>query len=136
MQNLQGPKTVFGLDLNVASGLAYLPFCLCHFIVSIGILATDKMNKLPRFHAVQSLLITGAMILGYVITIVLVMFFVLIGAALNVPAIAFIGFLFYFALIAYILALFVGLIIAMINGFQGKIFKLPVIGNMADKWSN
>jgi len=45
MQNLQGPKTVFGLDLNVASGLAYLPFCLCHFIVSIGILATDKMNK-------------------------------------------------------------------------------------------
>jgi uncharacterized membrane protein len=32
--------------------------------------------------------------------------------------------------------LFVGLIICMINGFQGKIFKLPLLGNMADKWSN
>ncbi len=136
MQNLQGPKTVFGLDLNVASGLAYLPFCFCHLIVSIGILASDRANKLPRFHAIQSLLISGAMVAGYIVTAVLVMIFVLIGAALNVPAIAFIGFLFYFALIAYILALFVGLIIAMINGFQGKIFKLPVIGNMADKWSN
>ena len=136
MQNLQAPKTVFGLDLNVASGLAYLPFCLCHFIVSIGILASDKTNKLPRFHAVQSLLITGSMIVGYIVTFVLVMLFMLIGAALDVPAIVFVGFLFYFVLIAWILALFVGLIIAMINGFQGKIFKLPVLGNMADKWSN
>ena len=136
MQNLQGPKTVFGLDLNVAAGLAYLPVCLVHFIVSIGILATDKTNKLPRFHAFQSLLITAAVIAGYLVCIVLIMLFVFLGAIANMPAIAFIGFLFYFVMIAFALACFVGLIIAMINGFQGKIFKLPIIGNMADKWSN
>jgi len=136
MQNLQGPKTVFGLDLNVAAGLAYIPVCLCHFIVSIGILATDKTNKLPRFHAIQSLLISAAMVVGYIITFVIVMLFVVIAGVLNVPGLAFIGFIFYFVLLVYILALLVGLIISCINAFQGKIFKLPVIGNMADKWSN
>jgi uncharacterized membrane protein len=136
MQNLQGPKTVFGLDLNVASGLAYLPVCVIHLIVSIGILATDKTNKLPRFHAVQSLLISGAMIVGYVVMFVLVMFFVLIAAATNIPGIAVLSFLIYIVFFLYILGLFVGLVIAMINGFQGKMFKLPIIGNMADRWSN
>ncbi|HEV7701205.1 MAG TPA: hypothetical protein VGO43_13320 [Pyrinomonadaceae bacterium] len=130
------PKSAFGLDQNVAAGLAYIPVCLCHLIVSIGILATDKGNKLPRFHAIQSLLISAAMIVGYVVTFVIVMIFVVIAGVLNVPGIAFIGFIFYFVLLAYILALLVGLIISCINGFQGKVFKLPVIGNLADKWSN
>jgi uncharacterized membrane protein len=130
------PKSVFGLDQNVAAGLAYIPVCLCHFIVSIGILATDKTNKLTRFHAIQSLLISAAMIVGYIVTFVIVMVFVVIAGVLNVPGIAFIGFIFYFVLLAYILALLVGLIISCINGFQGKIFKLPIIGNMADKWSS
>ena len=136
MQNLQGPKTVFGLDLNVAAGLAYLPVCFVHIIVSIGIISTDKTNKLPRFHAFQSLLTSAVMIGGSVICLVLMMLFVFIGAALNAPAIAVLGFLFYFVIIALALAHFVALIIGMIHGFQGKIFKLPVIGNMADKWSN
>jgi uncharacterized membrane protein len=136
MQNLQTDKSVFGLDQNVAAGLAYLPICLCHLIVSIGILATDKTNKLPRFHAVQSLLISAAMIVGYIVMFVLVMVFVALAAMLNAPGLMFVSFIFYIALFIYIAALFVGLIISMINGFQGKIFKLPVIGNMADKWSS
>ena len=31
---------------------------------------------------------------------------------------------------------FVGWIILMINGFQGKYFKLPVIGDYAEKYAN
>lgn len=34
------------------------------------------------------------------------------------------------------LAVFVGMVIAAIKAFQGEIFKLPVIGDLADKWSN
>ena len=136
MQNLPTNKSVFDLDQNVASGLAYLPVCLCHFIVSIGILVSDKTNKLPRFHAVQSLLITGAMIVGYIVMFVMIMLCVAVGAMLDAPALIFLSFIFYIAFFAYALALFIGLIICMINGFQGKIFKLPLLGNMADKWSN
>jgi uncharacterized membrane protein len=136
MQNLPTNKSVFGLDPNVAAGLAYLPFCLCHLIVSIGILAADKTNKLARFHAVQSLLLSAAMVASYIVTFVLVMIFVLIAAAANVPGVAILSFLIYIVFFLVIIALFIGLIISMINGFQGKIFKLPIIGNMADNWSN
>ena len=124
------------MDVNVAAGLAYLPVCLCHLIFSIAILATDKVNKLARFHAIQSLLISAAMLAGYVVSIILIAIIVMIGAVLRVPAFAFLSFIVYIALILYIIAVFVGLVIAMINAFQGKIFKLPIIGNMADKWSN
>jgi len=129
-------KSAFGLDPNVAAGLAYIPVCLCHLVFSIAILATDKTNKLARFHAVQSLLISAAMIAGYIVMFVLVMVFVAIAAATQVPAIMFVSFLVYICFFVWVLALFVGLIISMINAFQGKIFKLPLIGNMADNWSN
>ena len=129
-------KSAFGLDSNVAAGLAYVPICLCHLIFSIVILATDKTNKLARFHAVQSLLISACMIGGYIVMFVLVLIFVAIAAATQVPAIMFVSFLVYIGFFLWVAALFVGLIIGMINAFQGKIFKLPLIGNMADNWSN
>lgn len=129
------PKSAFGLDQNVAAGLAYLPVCLVHFIVSIAILATDKTNKLTRFHAIQSLMISASIIVGYVVMFVLVFIFVGIAAALDAPAIMFMSVLVYIGFFAYVLALFVMLIISMINAFQGKIWQVPLIGRFADKWS-
>jgi uncharacterized membrane protein len=129
------PKSAFGLDQNVAAGLAYLPVCLVHFVVSIAILATDKTNKLTRFHAVQSLMISASIIIGYVVMFVLVFIFVGIAAALDAPAIMFMSFIVYIGFFVYVLALFVMLIIAMINGFQGKIWRVPILGGFADKWS-
>ena len=129
-------KSAFGLDPNVAAGLAYIPVCLCHLVFSIAILATDKTNKLARFHAVQSLLISASILAGYIVMFVLVMVFVAIAAATNTPAIMFISFLVYIGFFIWLAANFIGLIISMINAFQGKIFRLPLIGNMAEKWSN
>jgi uncharacterized membrane protein len=34
------------------------------------------------------------------------------------------------------LGIFVAVIFSAIKAYQGQIFKLPVIGDMADKWSN
>lgn len=129
-------KSVFGLDQNVAAGLAYLPVCLVHFVVSIGILATDRNNKLPRFHAVQSLLITASIIIGYVVMFIAMAIIMVLAAGLDIPAFAVLGIFVYVIFFVYVIALFIGLVISMIKGFQGQIFKLPVIGNMADKWSN
>ena len=129
-------KSAFGLDPNVAAGLAYIPVCLCHLIVSIGIIATDKTNKLPRFHAFQSLLLSALIIVAFIITFVLVMIIVLLSAAANVPALGMLSFLVYIVFLLFALAAFAGLVISCINAFQGKIFKLPIIGNMADNWSN
>lgn len=123
------------MDVNVAAGLAYLPVCLVHLIFSIAILATDKTNKLARFHAVQSLLITASIIVGYILFFVC-MFVVMILAAATHPMVGMLIIILYIVFIVFVIAAFVALIISMINAFQGKIFKLPIIGNMADNWSN
>lgn len=123
------------MDVNVAAGLAYLPFCLVNVVFSIAILATDRTNKLARFHAVQSLLILASIVVAYILFFVC-FFIVMLLAAATHPMVAMLIFVLYIALIAFAIAVFVGLIISMINAFQGKIFKLPIIGNFADNWSN
>ena len=127
---------MFGLEPNVAAGLAYIPVCLCHLIVSIGIIATDKTNKLPRFHAVQSLLLTAVMLAAYIVCIVLVFLIMIVAGAVNSGGLMILAFLPYVIMLLIMLATIIGLMISCIKAFQGQIFKLPIIGSLADKWSN
>jgi uncharacterized membrane protein len=129
-------KSVFGLDQNVAAGLAYIPVCLCHLIVSIGIIATDKTNKLPRFHAFQSLMLSVSVIVAYILFFIVGFAIMLIAGAADVPALGMLAIVVYFAFLLFVLLVFVGLVISCIKAFQGQIFKLPIIGGLADKWSN
>ena len=122
-------KSALGLDTNVAAGLAYLPICAVNLIMSIIIIVTDKTNKLARFSAFQSLLLVGILIIGYVIGIVIVG----AGVAANSGILSILGSLVY---IGTFLIFIVCTIIGCIQGFKGKMFKLPIIGNMADNWSN
>ncbi len=132
---MEQPKSAFGLDANVAAGLAYIPVCLCHFIVSIAILATDKTNKLARFHAIQSLLLSATMLAAYIVCAVVVFVIAIVAGAANSGALMVLAFLPYIVLLLFVVAALVGLIISCIKAFQGQIFKLPIIGNMADNWS-
>jgi uncharacterized membrane protein len=122
-------KSALGLDANVAAGLAYIPVCAIGLIMSIIILVTDKTNKLARFHAFQSLLLLGVSIVLYIIVGLIVG----VAAAADSGIMALLGSLLYFAVLIGILA---ALIFSCIKAFMGQIFKLPVIGNMADNWSN
>lgn len=122
-------KSALGLDPNVAAGLAYLPICGVNLIMSIIILVTDKTNKFARFAAFQSLLLIGAMIVGYVLTMVVAV----AGAAAESAVISILSLLLW--LVAIIGPLILS-IVCCIMGFMGKQFKVPVIGNMADNWSN
>jgi uncharacterized membrane protein len=124
-----GGKSALGLDVNVAAGLANIPFiCLIGVIFSIIILVTDKTNKLARFHAFQSILLHALAVVLYVIGICIA----LAGMAANSGLIAMLGILIYLG----IFVVFVVLVVCMIMAFQGKMFKIPVIGGMADNWSN
>jgi uncharacterized membrane protein len=53
-----------------------------------------------------------------------------------VPIFSIISMLLYFLLLVFGLAAFVGMIIAAIKAYNGEIFKLPIIGGLADKYSN
>src|SRR4029078_2157649 len=60
MQNMSGGKTALGLDNNIGALICYVGNLVCALglIYSIIVLVTDKSNKLPRFHAMQSILLT------------------------------------------------------------------------------
>jgi uncharacterized membrane protein len=46
------------------------------------------------------------------------------------------GLLIWLLVMVVALGIFVAVIFSAIKAYQGQIFKLPVIGDMADKWSN
>ena len=131
MQNMSGGKTALGLDNNVGSLICYLNICVpAGFIYSIIVLVTDKVNKLPRFHAMQSLLWSG---LTVVVVVGLQIVLMILAVATQSAGIATVlGLLVWVA----ILGLLAFAIFAGYKGYQGEAFRLPIVGDMADKWSN
>jgi uncharacterized membrane protein len=121
-------KSALGLDTNVAAGLAYLPICLVGLVMSIIIIVTDKTNKTARLAAFQSLLLHGLGIVLYVVGMIVAF----AGMAANSGIIAIFGVLIYLLIFAVILVA----LVACVMAFMGKQFKLPIIGGMADSWSN
>lgn len=134
MQNMSGGKTALGLDANIGAMLCYLanliPCCLpLGLVYSVIVILQDKSNKLTRFHAFQSLLLSAvAVVIGTV-------FSMIFGTAMLTDSKAIFGLGGLLYTIAG-LAMLAAVIFASIKAFQGEIFKLPVIGDLADKWSN
>ena len=128
MQNMSGGKTALGLDNNVGAMVCYLNICLpIGLIYSIIVLLTDKTNKLPRFHAFQSLLLTGALlVVGFLLGIVMGVFTVVTKS----PVLGF-GFNGLFGILITVLWIFLA-----VKAYQNDMLKLPVIGDLADKWSS
>ena len=134
MENATGGKTALGLENNVGASICYLNICLPFgLIYSIIVLVTDKTNKLPRFHAVQSIILS----LTGIPLAALYLVGTGIGAAMHtvidipVPLLPLIWLL--ITLLA--LVVFASGIFAAVKAFQGQIFKLPLIGGFADKFS-
>jgi uncharacterized membrane protein len=132
MQNMSGGKTALGLDNNVGALVCYVGNLICALglIYSIIVLVTDKTNKLPRFHAMQSILLSAA---AFVIIVVLEIF----GTVVTVVTrSSILGLLVWLLVMVVCLGVFIAVVFAAIKAYQGQLFKLPVIGDMADKWSN
>ena len=129
MENPAG-KTALGLDLNVGSLLCYLPICGVSLIYSIIVIVSDKENKLVRFNAFQSLLLTGLYI---VLIIALYILIAVVALATGSGALASLMSL----LVMLLVVAFIGaMIFGMIKGYQGQQFKFPIVGDMAEKWAN
>jgi uncharacterized membrane protein len=130
MQNPSGGKTALGLDANVGAMLCYLPICGINLIYSIIVLVTDKENKSVRFHAFQSLLLLGLCFVG--IAAIAIVGAVVVGVTES----GILATLFFLLYVVVGLAFLLAAILGCIKAFQGAPFKFPVIGDMADKWSN
>ena len=132
---MSSDKSALGLDANVVAGLCYVGNLVCALglILSIITVATDKTNKLARFHAFQSIFLS---VLGFVLGI-LYWILAVVGIVLD-NALGFPLFSLVFVLVICLLwlALVIGIIFAAVKAFQGQIFKLPVVGKFADQYSN
>ena len=137
MQN-SGGKTALGLDANVGALICYLGNVVCFLglVYSIIVIVQDKTNKLVRFHAFQSIFLS----LFPIVTLIVYFFVAFIGiaidSALGIPIFSIILILVYFLLLIAFLGAFVFMIIAAIKAFNGEIYKIPVLGSLADKYSN
>ncbi|MBX7062658.1 MAG: DUF4870 domain-containing protein [Pyrinomonadaceae bacterium] len=138
MQNMSAGKTALGLDNNIGALICYVGNVVCALglIYSIVVLVTDKTNKLPRFHAMQSILLTATSIVLYIAAVIVSMVIFAIGAALNSSLFGILSMLVYLVVLVIGIGLFVFMVISAIKAFQGEVYKIPVIGNFADKFSN
>jgi len=117
-QSPLGP-TSMGMQPNVEAGLSYV----FGWITGLIFFLVEKQNRFVRFHAMQSILFFGG------ITV--------IDIILNVIGnFGFLGLFTFLVSSAVGLIGFVGWIVLLINGFQGKYFKLPIIGDYAEKYAN
>ncbi|MBF0490659.1 MAG: DUF4870 domain-containing protein [Candidatus Omnitrophica bacterium] len=103
-------KTSTGLQANVAALLSYV----LGFITGIVFFVIEKDNKFVRFHAMQSIVVSGSLFVAQIV----LRFVPFVGFALS-SLLSLLG-----------LALW---IILMIKAYQGELFKLPVAGDIAEK---
>ena len=124
-------KSSTGLDENVASLLAYV-FGLVSGLIFFLI---EKDSRLVRFHGMQSTLLAGIFWVGEIAFWILATVVVLIVGQISgilatlVWAVS--------MLLGFVLgiAALIGWVMCMIKAYQGQYFKLPVIGNFAEKFS-
>ncbi|MBA2284585.1 MAG: DUF4870 domain-containing protein [Ktedonobacteraceae bacterium] len=114
-----------GMDANIAAGLSYI----VGWVTGLIFFLTEKQNRFVRFHAMQSILFSVALTVFYIVLNI-------VSFALAVTNVPFIGLLFTGAGFLVSLGAFVAWIFLLINAFQGKYFKLPVLGNYAERYAN
>ncbi len=129
-------KSALGLDGNLAAALGY-PIG----IIAIISLIMEKENRFVKFHALQSILLHVAFIVVaialWIIGIVLLIAGIAASAATNSGAVGGImGMLMGLVWLVVVIAYLGGLIFAAVKSYGGNMFKLPVIGNMAEKFAN
>jgi uncharacterized membrane protein len=121
-----------GLDENIAALLAYV----FGWVSGLVFFLIEKTSKLVRFHAMQSILLNICIavlgILLWVVTFVLI----LIGTQLPDIMGTLIGLLVTLIWIVFCVGLLIGWILCLVRAYQGQVFKLPIIGNMAEKIVN
>ena len=119
-----GPSSL-GMDPKVAAGISYLTG-----IVGLIFFIMEKQNRFVRFHALQAILLSVSIVVIYIALVIVGIISAFIDQSGTLPGLIFgLG-----GFVVWGVAI-VGWLIGMINAFQGKYFKLPFVGNLADKWS-
>jgi uncharacterized membrane protein len=105
-------KTSIGLEENVAGLLCYV----LGWVSGIVFLILEPKNNFVRYHAIQSIIVFGAISIAMAIFGWIPIAGTIINALLGILA-------------------FILWIILMLKAYRGTRYKLPVSGDMAEKWA-
>lgn len=134
MQNpppVQTGKSSTGLDENIAALLSYI----FGWVGGLVFFLIEKDSRLVRFHAMQSILLSVSAIIGFIAIWVAWIIFAIIGAmaadALGL-VVSIVGTL---LMLAFWAGLLIAVVLCLVKAYQRQFFKLPLIGNFAEKFS-
>ena len=115
-------KSSTGMQANVAGLLCYV----LGWISGLVFFLIEKENKFVRFHAMQSIVVFGALTVLQIVIGILIGLFAAIHVYFLTPILG----------LLYPLLGLAGLvlwIILMVKAYQGVKFKLPIAGDIAEK---
>ena len=113
---MAGEKTSMGMEQNVAGLLCYVG----GWITGLIFFLMEKENRFVRFHAMQSIVVSGAlMVLGLVLS-----------AVLALAPFAFVALLIW--PIFWILSVVLWIVL-MLKAYRNEMYKLPWAGDFAEK---
>jgi uncharacterized membrane protein len=124
-------KSSTGLDENIAALLSYV----FGWVSGLIFFLIEKDSRLVRFHAMQSLLLNAvAIVVGialWILSFVLLIITSQISGLLSTLISVISG------LVAFVffIGILIGVILCLIKAYQGQYFKLPIVGNFAEKFS-
>lgn len=123
-------ETSTGIDQNVAGALSYLLGPL----TGVLFYALERENEFVRFHAAQSMVVSGVLIALGLLTIAASMLLFAVDAFITGGVIAVLASLgISLAWLAISAAAFVAWLYLMVRAYQGKRTALPVLGKYAER---
>ncbi|MCA1578374.1 MAG: DUF4870 domain-containing protein [Acidobacteria bacterium] len=134
MQNpppVQMVKSSTGLDENVAALLAYI----LGWIGGLVFFLIEKDSRFVKFHAMQSILLSVLVAVVAIAMWILTVVMVIIGAAIGDALGGLFTLLATLIWFVFGVGVLIAVIMCLVKAFQGQYFKLPVIGNFAEKFS-
>jgi len=124
-------KSSTGLDENVAALLSYI----LNWISGLVFFLIEKDSRLVRFHAMQSILLTAAaVVVGIVLWVAWIVLAIILAMMSDVLA-SLVSILIGLVIFVFYIAVLLAFILCMVKAYQKQYFKLPVIGNFAEKFS-
>jgi uncharacterized membrane protein len=114
-------QTSTGLDPKLAGLLCYI----LGIITGLIFFLIEKSNDVVRFHAAQSIVFSGAVIVLWIVLMIVGLILTSISWTL--------GNVFGLLTLVLWLGLFVVWVVLLIKGYSGEKWKLPVLGDMAER---
>jgi uncharacterized membrane protein len=126
---MENQKSALGMDGNITALLGYIIG-----IVAIILIFIEKDNKFVRFHALQSVLWSLVCVVGIIAVAIVGTILALVLGQVSAGLGTIVGLITFLLYIGLLFGMLGGLIFAAIKAYGGSQFKLPVAGNLAEKW--